>query len=253
VQNWGDLTENVEKDLIIALLKLTRLGSTSHELINQEAKIPAAIGLQLLQTLQEIDLVYLKRDIVEADSFERLELALRAIGLGADPENVSSLLRWQEFERIASVMFERNRYVVSRNLRFKHARRTREIDVVAWRKPFVVCLDCKHWRHGMCTSVLRDIIGEQVKRTAALAECLRNSVVEIECSSWDEVQMIPAVLTLISTGVRFFDDVPVVPILQLQDFLFELPAHIASLKHFSVVTSNLKNRLPGERQGRVET
>jgi hypothetical protein len=238
---------HIEKDLIIALLKLTRSEPASHESINKEAKIPAAVGLKLLQMLQETGLVYVRRGFVEVDSFERLELALRAIGLGADPENVSSLLRWQEFEGIAAVMFERNHYVVSRNLRFKRAGRKHEIDVVGCRKPFVVCLDCKHWRHGIHGSVLRDIVGEQVKRTAALAECLRNSAVEIECSLWDEVQMIPAVLSLTASGVRFFDRVPVIPILQFQNFLSELPAHIASLKHISLMTCHFKNRFPRER------
>jgi len=253
VQNRGTFTQNVERDLIIALLKLTKSGPTSHESINKEAKIPAAVARRLLQPLQKAGFVYVNRDNIEADSFKRLELAIRAMGLGANLENVSSLLRWQEFEGIASVIFERNRYIISKNLRFRHAGRTREIDVVACRKPLVVCLDCKHWHHGMSASALRDIVSEQTKRTAALAECLQKSVVQIECSSWDDIQMIPAVLSLIPTRVRFFDDVPIVPILQFQDFLLELPAHIASLKHFSLMTCEFKNRLLNERQHRVKT
>jgi hypothetical protein len=244
---------NIERDLIIALLKVTRSEPASHEFINKEAKIPAALGLGLLQMLQEAGLVYVRRGFVEVGSLERVELALRAMRLGADPENVSSLLRWQEFEGIAAVIFERNRYVVSRSVRFKHAGHRHEIDVVACRKPLVVCLDCKHWRHGIDASVLRDIVGEQVNRTAVLAESLRDSAVKIECSLWNKVQMVPAVLSLTAIGVRFFDDVPIVPILQFQNFLSELPTHVASLKHFSLVTCNFKNRFSRESQDRVKT
>ena len=247
MQNPGLSTENVERNLIITLLKLTTRESVSHELINKEAKIPAILGRELLQRLQQASLLYVRKGIIEVDSFKRLELALRAMGLGADPENVSRFLRWQEFEGMAAVIFERNRYVVHRNLRFRHAGHRHEIDVVACRKPFVVCLDCKHWHHGVHASVLRDIVAEQVKRTMALGECVRNSAVEIECSLWDEVQMIPAVLSLTASGVRFFDDVPVIPILQFQNFLSELPAHIASLKHISLMTCHFKNRFPRER------
>jgi hypothetical protein len=244
---------NIERDLIIALLNLTTSGPASDKLINKEAKIPEAVGRDLLQTLQEAGLVYVRRGFVEVDSFERSELALRAIGLGADPENVATLLRWQEFEGVAAIIFERSHYVVSRSLRFKRAGHRHEIDVVACRKPFVVCLDCKHWRHGIGAVVLGRIVDGQVKRTAALAERLPDSTVEIECSSWDEVQMIPAVLSLTVSGIRFFNDVPIVPILQFHNFLSELPAHVSSLKHFSLLTCNFKNGFPRERQDRVKT
>jgi Holliday junction resolvase-like predicted endonuclease len=244
---------NIERDLIIAILKLTASGPASHKLINKEAKIPEAIGLNLLQMLQEVGLVYAKRGFVEANSFQRSELALRAMRLGADPENVSSLLRWQEFEAIAAVMLERNHYVVSRRLRFKRTGHRHEIDVVACRKPFVVCIDCKHWRHGIHSVVLRHVVDGQVKRTAALAECLRDSTVEIEFSLRDEVQIIPAVLSLTASGIKFFDDVPVIPILQFHSFLSELPAHVASMKHFSLVTCNFKNGLLRERKDGVKT
>jgi hypothetical protein len=41
------------------------------------------------------------------------------------------------------------------------------------------------------------------------------------------------------SSYKFFDNVPVVPVLQLQDFLTQLPAYIESLKYFTKEFSHL--------------
>lgn len=223
---------SIERELIISLLKLTREGSVSHELINKEAKIPLQIGEELLQRLQNDGLVYVREGLVEADSVQRLKLAVRAVELGADVERVSSALEWQEFENMAAVALERNGYDVQRNLRFKHAGRKWEVDVVGCKKPVVISIDCKHWRHGMSPSVLKKIAEEQRERTKALADSLPNPAVKIKFASWEMVILIPAVLSLTVERSKLCDGVPVVPVLQLQDFVSQVPVYVNSLEHF---------------------
>jgi len=223
---------SIERELIISLLKLTREGSVSHELINKEAKIPLQIGEELLQRLQNDGLVYVREGLVEADSVQRLKLAVRAVELGADVERVSSALEWQEFENMAAVALERNGYDVQRNLRFKHAGRKWEVDVVGCKKPVVISIDCKHWRHGMSPSVLKKIAEEQRERTKALADSLPNPAVKIKFASWEMVMLIPAVLSLTVGRSKLCDGVPVVPVLQLQDFVSQVPVYVNSLEHF---------------------
>lgn len=223
---------SIERELIISLLKLTREGSVSHELINKEAKIPLQIGEELLQRLQNDGLVYVREGLVEADSVQRLKLAVRAVELGADVERVSSALEWQEFENMAAVALERNGYAVQRNLRFKHAGRKWEVDVVGCKKPVVISIDCKHWRHGMFPSVLKKIAEEQRERTKALADSLPNPAVKIKFASWEMVILIPAVLSLTVGRSKLCDGVPVVPVLQLQDFVSQVPVYVNSLEHF---------------------
>jgi Holliday junction resolvase-like predicted endonuclease len=223
---------SIERELIISLLKLTREGSVSHELINKEAKIPLQIGEELLQRLQNDGLVYVREGLVEADSVQRLKLAVRAVELGADVERVSSALEWQEFENMAAVALERNGYDVQRNLRFKHAGRKWEVDVVGCKKPVVMSIDCKHWRHGMSPSVLKKIAEEQRERTKALADSLPNPAVKIKFASWGMVMLIPAVLSLTVGRSKLCDGVPVVPVLQLQDFVSQVPIYVNSLEHF---------------------
>jgi Holliday junction resolvase-like predicted endonuclease len=220
---------SIEKDLIITILKLTRNGPISHKLINKDANIPSQIAQKLLRKLQKDGLIYLKKDVVEAESLQRLKLAVKAVNLGADLEHVSGFLRWQEFEDIAAVALARNNYAVEKNLRFKHAGRKWEIDIVGCKKPVAICMDCKHWHHGLYPSALSKIVEEQVERTFAMAEVLPSLADKIECVSWDEVKFVPAVLSLIPSRFKFYDNVPIVPVLQLQDFLSQLPAYADSL------------------------
>ena len=223
---------SIERDLIISILKLTADGSVTREQINKDAKIASDIALKLLRGLQNNGMVYLKDNIVEADSNGRLELAVRAIVLGADVERVSGFLSWQEFEDIAAIALEKNGYTVAKNLHFKHGGRRWEIDVVSCKKPLVLCIDCKHWHHGMSPSAIKKIAEAQVERTRALSESLPNISIEIEASKWGKAKFVPAILALFPGSFKFYDKVPIVPVLQLQDFINQLPAYTESLKYF---------------------
>jgi Holliday junction resolvase-like predicted endonuclease len=221
----------IERDLLISLLKLTREGPVLLEYVKKDARIAEDIVTRLLEKLQNEDMICLQGGTVEVTSDNRLRLAVKAASLGADVEHVSAFLRWQEFEDIAAIALERNGYVVAKNVRFKHAGRKWEIDIVGCKKPLVICVDCKHWRHGMAPSALKRIAEAQVERTRALAESLPNVSLEIECAKWDKAKFIPAVLSLTQGRFKFYDMVPIVPVLQLQDFLSQLPAYTGSLKY----------------------
>jgi Holliday junction resolvase-like predicted endonuclease len=221
---------DIERDLIISILKLTMEGPVSDALVKKDARLSSDFGDKLLRKLQNERLIYLRKTVVEADGFQRLKLAVHAIQLGADLESVSALLHWKEFEEMAAFAFERNAYSVDKNLRFKHAGRRWEIDIVGYKKPIAVCVDCKHWHHGMHPSALKKIVKEQLERVSALAEALPSLDGKIECASWGKLKLVPAVLSLVASRFKFYDNVPVVPVLQLRDFLSQLPAYADSLK-----------------------
>jgi len=229
---------DIERELIISILKLTKNGPIAIELVRKDAKIPSAIAEDLFKKLQNDGLLYLRDILVEVDSLKRLKLAVHAIELSGDVERVSGFLDWKEFENIAAIAFERNGYSVKRNLRFKHAGRRWEMDIIACKKPIVACVDCKHWHHGMYPSAIKRIVEEQVERTCALAESVPKITEKIDCASWNRVKLIPAVLSLTAVRSKFYNKVPIVPVLQLQDFLNQLPAYTDSLKHFSKRLAN---------------
>ncbi len=222
----------IEIDLIMSILKLTKNGPVPHEFINKDARLPSDVASKLLRKFQTDAMVYLSDNNVDVDADGRLKLAVRAVALGADIEHVSDFLRWQEFEDIAAIALERNGYVVAKNVRFKHAGRRLEIDIVGCRKPLVLCVDCKHWQRGLKPSALRKIAEAQVERARALADVLPSVTLEVECVKWNKAKFAPVILSLIPSRFKFYDSVPIVPVLQLQDFLIQLPFHVESLKYF---------------------
>jgi Holliday junction resolvase-like predicted endonuclease len=216
---------NLEINLIISILKLTKDGSVSNEIVKKDARMPSQIIAKLLSKLQNDGFVYLRKSFVEADNIQRLKLAVYAIELGADFELICSFLGWKEFEGMASLILERNGYAVNKNLWFRHAGKRWEIDVVGYKKPIILCVDCKHWHHGMHPSALKKVAEEQRKRTIALAQSLPALVGKFEFASWDKTKIVPAVLSLFPGRFKFYDEVPIVPVLQFNDFINQLPAY----------------------------
>lgn len=223
---------NIERNLVISILKRTQSGPISKEIVKKDAIMSSEIAEKIFRKLHDNGLIYLKENFLEADSVQRLKLAVYALRLGADLEHVSRLLDWKEFESMTAVALERNRYSVLRNLRFKHLDHRWEIDVIGYRKPKVLCMDCKHWHHNFFPSVLKRIVEEQVTRTLALAEISSSMKCKMKWASWKTVKFFPVILSLLSSRFKFYENVPIVPILQLQDFINKLPAHENSLKHF---------------------
>ena len=232
---------SVERNLVISLLKLTKKGPVLTESVNRDARIPSATARKLLKKLQNEGLIYLKQDSVEVENNSRLKLAVKAASLGADVEHISNLLCWQEFEEITAFALKNNGYAVSNNVRFKNAVRKWEIDVVGCKKPLVVCIDCKHWQHAIAPSVLKRIVDSQVERTRALADSLPNIALKLECTKWSEAKFIPSILSLIPSSFKFYYEVPIVPILQLQDFLNQLRAYTESIKFFPKTFNSLSH------------
>ena len=232
---------SVECNLAISLLKLTKKGPVLTENVNRDARIPSATARKLLQKLQSEGLIYLEQDKVEVENNGRLKLAVKAASLGADIEHISNLLCWQEFEEITAFALKNNGYEVSSNVRFKNVARRWEIDVVGCKKPLVICIDCKHWQHAITPSALKRIVDSQVERTRALAGSLPNIALKFECTKWSEAKFIPSILSLMPSSFKFYYEVPIVPVLQLQDFLNQLPVYIETLKYFPKTFNSLSH------------
>ena len=234
---------SIERELIIALLGETQNGPVSHEIIKKHAKMPQQVAEKLLQTLQKANLVYVNHDSIEVNTLQRFRLATRALSLGADVERASSFLQWQEFETMAALALEQNRYEVIQNLRFKHNGRRWEIDVVGCTKSMILCIDCKHWHHALSLSVLKKIVEEQTQRAKALAESSPNLVFKQINKYLESSKIIPIVLSLMNCKFKFYENVPIVPILQIQDFLNQLPAYADRLTYFATPQNHLQNKL----------
>jgi Holliday junction resolvase-like predicted endonuclease len=239
---WG-MALSAERNLIVSLLKLTKENTVLIETVKKDSRLPSETIMNLLEKMQNEDLIYLKPDSAEVTTTSRLKLAVKAASLGADIEHISNLLCWQEFEEIAAFALKSNGYIVQNNVRFTQAGHRWEIDVVGCKKPQVLCVDCKHWQHAISAAALRKIVDAQTQRTKALADSLPNVKLKLECTKWEKAKFLPAVLSLMPSSFKFYHEVPVVPVLSLQDFLCQLPLYVETVKFIPKTFSSLNHNL----------
>lgn len=222
-----------DRDVIILILELSKSPSVSIDTLKEESKMPLISLTTLLERLQNQGLLEIKNHNVEINHTNRLELAVRAISLGGDVETVASFLQWQEFESVASAALRANGYEVKQNLQFKHIARRWEIDIVACKRPLVICIDCKDFHRSLPPSTARRIAEKQVERVRAFTDMLPSAFIPLDCLKWKTAKFVPIVLVLMPSRLNFCSGVPIVPVLQLQDFLHQLPFEIDSLNYFS--------------------
>ena len=221
-----------ERNFLVSVLKLTKGGPVAKELVAKDAEIPTQTANQLLKKFCEAGLIQWRHKTIEASSNQRVKTAIHAIKSGADFERVCRFLEWNEFENLAAAALEANNFAVRRCFRFKWTQRRWEIDVLGCREPIIACVDCKHWGHGWRKSAIMKAVEAQTLRTKVLAEALPSLQEEVGLAHWREATLIPIVLSLVLGPLKFYNNVPIVPILQLQNFLNELQAHVMSLTHF---------------------
>ena len=220
-----------EREILTSILKLTREGPVNIELIAKDSKTPLSVVEEYIAEGSKSGLVYFKGKLVDAKPIQRLKIALEAIKLGADLERVCRNLSWSEFEEIAIKAFQVNDYLTIKHFRFRHKNRNWEIDILATKGRIIVCVDCKRWNRRLTSSTALKVVNAQIERVRALAEALPKIKGKIKFPLKREIFLVPAILSLVPSSFKFYEKVPLVPILQLQNFLDELPAQIHSLAY----------------------
>ncbi len=233
----------IERRILVSLLKLTKQGPFQKELLGKDSRISMQVVDEILDRLCREGLCQQRRGVVEMTLTQRVKVAIHAIRLGADFERACEFLQWKEFENLAAEAFKTNNYNVTKNFHFKHAGKRWEVDLLACKEPLVVCVDCKHWHHGWSRASIVKAVEMQTQRAKALANEYPMVYEKLKLETWKYALFIPTVLSLIPGTFKFHNKVPIVPVLQMQNFLNELPAHILSLTHFDVKIKSDKYKL----------
>ncbi len=221
----------LRRRLLLALLEGTREGGGPLDGLSDRLRAPHETLEALLDELVSEGLVKLSNGLVEASMVQRLRLAVRAVELGADIEEVSKALGWREFEEMAAYILEENGFEVHRHLRFKAWDRRWEIDLAALRRPYVLCAECKRWRRGLRGSALEEMAERQRRRVEALSgEATELFPIE----GWGLVTLIPLILSLTTPPRRLMKGVPIIPILELPSFLDAFEGYLDEIWHLSL-------------------
>ncbi len=232
-----------QRDILVALLETTREGPTDYEGLREAVRVTDEAFTAFLDHLIKQGLVGASEEALEATLEQRLEIAIRAVKAGADMERVSKALGWLEFEEMSAYTFEANGYRVKRRFRFNAEGRRWEIDVLATRRPLVVCAECKHWSNGLGNMTARRIVEIHLEKVRVLSE---NAAILVEkglLTDWDRAIFVPMTISLQPARNKIYRRIPVVSVFELPSFLSEFQGQMDWLASFPVDLPEAKPRV----------
>ena len=233
----------LEREILVALLILTREGPVDRGKLQGAARVTdEALGLTL-DDLTDEKLIEEGKGLLEASPGQRLGIAVRAVRAGADLERVSRALGWLEFEEMVAYAIEENGYAVSRRFRFQAEGRRWEIDVLAAKKPLILCAECKHWSRGLGNATARKIVETHLEKVRVLSENPVKVVKRLGLRDWDRAVFFPVAMSLTPARDRIYRRIPVVSVFELPSFLGEFEGQLDWLASFPVELPPPKPRL----------
>ena len=194
-----------------------------------------------LQELQRSELIHSTEDRIFISPYQKVQLALLAMRYGLDIEDVSQALDWREFEDITIEVLTHNGFCNLKHYRFKNQDQRHEIDVLSFKNPLILAIECKHWKHSWQNAVTKRIVDRQIERGTALSRLLQCNP-QRSCPSMipshKHLTMLPLILTLHPTPLKSYNKVPIIPIFYFQNFLStELYAQLPNFRTYDVFTN----------------
>jgi protease II len=130
-----------------------------------------------------------------------------------DLETVSEESLWQNFERLAGFIFEKNDFRVNVNTVKTLNKKRRQYDVITWKGDQTFLVECKKWAGNRYRlSALKSAILKHKERTAFYDSITNENAV-------------PIIVTFIEEEILIFEGVPIVPVLKLDAFINEFDNH----------------------------
>lgn len=126
-----------------------------------------------------------------------------------DLDTVSVESVWQNFERLAAFIFEKNGFVVIVNTVKTGHKTKRQYDVIAKKGSRTFLVECKKWAGNRYRlSALKGAVVKHKERTLFYDRITKEAA-------------IPVIVTLIEEHIRVFEGVPLVPVSKLNAFIQE--------------------------------
>ena len=141
-------------------------------------------------------------------------MAIQAAKQGGLGE-VVRVLTWQEFEEFAEECLSSAGFLTSRGLIVRGEDRKWQIDLVARKSQLVLILDCKHWTSPNYPSKFKSATTHQ--KLAALA-LIHDVKIRADLGR-EKISVLPIILTILEPRSQLSDDVVLVSIGKLADFL----------------------------------
>ena len=210
--------------IIVATLNETRKGGAlDTDRIAQLAGSTTEITSQILDEL--VGVAHTSKELLSAQI--RFRLASEGLRLGV-MDQVARALTWQEFEAFCQDCLISFNFAVEKGLVFSDETRRWQIDVLGTRDGMILAFDCKHWKSPNYLSRFKEAAEHQ---RLALKAFLRDQRKEVNLGR--DVWALPVILTLFDPRVRILDEVVLVSVGQLADFLVHVTKYEPELPFLS--------------------
>ncbi len=217
---------------LLSILKSTGLGSADVGQISEDLRVIEERTWEVLTSLADEGLVEVRGSSIHASGGQRMRIASMALEAGVDVEEVCRCLRWKEFEDVATLALEAYDFSTLKHFRFKASSRGYEVDILGFRKPTILSMECKHWKRSWQRSATVKFANAHKCRTDALAQTLPKVRGRLPIEEWSSAKVMPVILTLSETPLKVHYGVPIVSMFHFSSFLSEMSAygdHLRSL------------------------
>jgi hypothetical protein len=179
-------------------------------------------------------------EFAQTDSFSdnfKGQLILQFVKEGIEVENILDNLDWKGFEIIVSNVFDKMGSTVIQNFRFKDETTKYEVDVIAFKFPYIYIIDCKHYKTPNKSS-MKIAVDKQKERTEVLLEefpILYDDIVsKLQLPLKREIFLYPMIISWRNHDIQIYQDVPIVAFSQLQGFIQEIDEIRFNLFHLTL-------------------
>ncbi len=156
---------------------------------------------------------------------------------GKDASLILEKLDWQGFEHIISVILDENNYSVLTNFRFKDEFTKYEIDLLAFKFPYLFAIDCKRHSTGS-SSFLKSSAEKQKERVEILFEQIpiisEYLISNLNLPIKRKIFIYPMIVSWKSYSLKFYSDIPIVSYDNLSGFLQEIDEYRDAMFNLSL-------------------
>ena len=153
----------------------------------------------------------------ESESTSPACVAYALLKTGAQPDEVSRLLSWKDFEHLSAALLKASGYAARENVVLTKPRA--QLDIVATGVSVILSVDCKHHNRGSSPSTLAKFATDQLRRSALLRKKVD-----------DRRPIVSVILSMSEPEGKFVGGVAVVPVRTLRSFLTSIDSYMGLLE-----------------------
>jgi len=189
----------------------------------------------LLSTNYSLDEFFSKTEFSENEKGKIIYTLLKQ---GKNASLILEKLDWKGFEHIISTIFDENNYSVLTNFRFKDEFTKYEIDLLAFKYPYLFAIDCKRHSTGS-SSFLKNSAEKQKERVEILFEQFpiisEDLISNLSLPIKRKIFLFPLIISWREYSLQFYSDLPIVSYNRLSGFLQEIDEYRDTMFNLSLI------------------